>query len=130
MEISFNNWDIFYDNVQKGNFQIGYMAWGAYYNDPYDMLSLFNSANDSIQTGWANAEFDQLVEAALSEQDETKRLEMYKKAEDILLRQDCAVCPVLTITNNSFYRSYVKGYGELAFSITGYKGLSTGERPQ
>ena len=130
MEISFNNWDIFYDNVQKGNFQIGYMAWGAYYNDPYDMLSLFNSANDSIQTGWANAEFDQLVEAALSEQDETKRLEMYKKAEDILLRQDCAVCPVLTFTNNSFYRSYVKGYGELAFSITGYKGLSTGERPQ
>ena len=130
MEISFNNWDIFYDNVQKGNFQIGYMAWGAYYNDPYDMLSLFNSANDSIQTGWANAEFDQLVEAALSEQDEAKRLEMYKKAEDILLRQDCAVCPVLTFTNNSFYRSYVKGYGELAFSITGYKGLSTGERPQ
>ena len=128
MEISFNDWSIFYDDVQNGNYQIGYMSWGAYYNDPYDMLSLFYSDWDSIETGWASAEYDQLIDDALKEQDEAKRLELYKQAEDILLREECVVSPILTFTSNSFYRDYVEGYTELTFSITGYKGMSTGGR--
>ena len=128
MEISFNDWSIFYDDVQNGNYQIGYMSWGAYYNDPYDMLSLFYSDWDSIETGWASAEYDQLIDDALKEQDEAKRLELYKQAEDILLREECVVSPILTFTSNSFYRDYVQGYTELTFSITGYKGMSTGGR--
>lgn len=128
LEISFNDWSIFYDDVQNGNYQIGYMSWGAYYNDPYDMLSLFYSDWDSIETGWASAEYDQLIDDALKEQDEAKRLELYKQAEDILLREECVVSPILTFTSNSFYRDYVQGYTELTFSITGYKGMSTGGR--
>lgn len=128
MEISFNDWSIFYDDVQNGNYQIGYMAWGAYYNDPYDMLSLFMSDSDAIETGWANEEFDELVRQAMQEQDESKRIELYKQAEDILLREDCAVCPVLTFTSNYFYRDYVTNFDELTFSVTGYKGMSTGGR--
>lgn len=128
MEISFNDWGIFYDDVQNGNYQIAYMAWGAYYNDPYDMLSLFFSSSDAIETGWANEQFDALVEAAMQEQDEAKRIELYKQAEDILLRDECVVCPVLTFTNNYFYRDYVTGYGSLTFGVTGYKGMSTGGR--
>ena len=128
LEISFNDWSIFYDDVQNGNYQIGYMSWSAYYNDPYDMLSLFYSDWDSIETGWASAEYDQLIDDALKEQDEAKRLELYKQAEDILLREECVVSPILTFTSNSFYRDYVEGYTELTFSITGYKGMSTGGR--
>lgn len=128
MEISFNDWAIFYDDVQSGNYQIAYMAWGAYYNDPYDMLSLFHTNNDAIMTGWANAEYDKLVTDALGVQDEAERIEMYKQAEDILLREECAVCPVLTFVSNYFYRPYVSGYGTLTFGNTGLKGMSTGGR--
>lgn len=128
MKISFNDWGIFYDNVQNGNYQIGYMAWGAYYNDPYDMLSLFYSDWDSIETGWASEEYDALVDEALSELDETRRMELYKQAEDILLRQDCVVSPILTFADNVFFWDYVSGYTMLPFSITGYKGMSTGSR--
>ena len=92
------------------------------------MLSLFYSDWDSIETGWANEEYDGLIDQALVEQDESVRIELYKQAEDILLRQECVVCPVLTFTDNYFYRDYVTGYATLAFSVTGYKGLSTGGR--
>ncbi len=129
MEIKFNDWSIFYNDVQNGNYQIAYMSWGAYYNDPYDMLNLFESNNDAIETGWSNADYDALVEKAARELDDSKRIEMYKQAEDLLLRQECVVSPILTFSDSYFYRDYVTGYGTLTFSMGGYKGLSTGARP-
>lgn len=128
LKIDFNDWGIFYDNVQNGNYQIGYMAWGAYYNDPYDVLSLFMSTNDAIETGWANEEFDALVLEAQSEMDEAKRLELYKRAEEILLLEEYVVNPVLFPSSNSFYKNYVDGYTSLAFASGGYKGMNTGAR--
>ena len=128
LKIDFNEWGIFYDNVQNGNYQIGYMGWGAYYNDPYDVLSLFMSSNDAIETGWANEEFDALVLEAQSEMDEAKRLELYKQAEEILLLEEYVVNPILFPSSNSFYKNYVEGYTSLAFATGGYKGMNTGNR--
>lgn len=128
LKIDFSEWGIFSSNLEQGNYQIGYMGWGAYYNDPYDVLSLFKSDVDSIQTGWSNAEYDELVNKAQSEMDETKRLEMYKQAETILLLDEYVVNPILFPSSNSFYRSYVQGYSTLAFSSGGYQGMNTGAR--
>ena len=128
LKIDFNEWGIFSSNLDQGNYQIGYMGWGAYYNDPYDVLSLFMSDIDSIQTGWSNARFDELVKAAQSEMDEAKRMEMYAEAERILLLEDFAVNPILFPSSNSFYRTYVEGYTTLAFASGGYQGMNTGNR--
>lgn len=129
LKISFSEWGIFSSNLSTGNYQIGYMGWGAYYNDPYDVLSLFMSTNDAIQTGWSNEEFDRLVLAAQSEMDEAKRLELYKQAETILLLEEYVVNPILFPSSNSFYKNYVQGYATLAFSSGGYQGMTTGGRP-
>ena len=129
LKISFSEWGIFSSNLNTGNYQIGYMGWGAYYNDPYDVLSLFMSTNDAIQTGWVNEEFDKLVLEAQSEMDEAKRLELYKEAEEILLLEEYVVNPILFPSSNSFYKNFVKGYVSLAFSSGGYQGMTTGGRP-
>ena len=129
LKISFSEWGIFSSNLSTGNYQIGYMGWGAYYNDPYDVLSLFMTENDAISTGWSNAEYDALVLAAQSEMDEAKRLELYKQAESILLLEEFVVNPILFPSSNSFYKNYVVGYATLAFSSGGYQGMNTGARP-
>ncbi len=129
LKISFSDWGIFSSNLSTGNYQIGYMGWGAYYNDPYDVLSLFMTTNDAIQTGWSNAEYDELVLAAQSEMDEAKRLELYKQAEHILLLEEYVVNPILFPSSNGFYKNYVQGYTTLAFSSGGYAGMTTGGRP-
>ena len=129
LKISFSEWGIFSTNLSTGNYQIGYMGWGAYYNDPYDVLSLFMSTNDAIQTGWVNEEFDKLVLEAQSEMDEAKRLELYKQAEEILLLEEYVVNPILFPSSNSFYKNFVQGYATLAFSSGGYQGMTTGGRP-
>lgn len=128
LKIDFNEWGIFSSNLNTGNYQIGYMSWGAYYNDPYDMLSLFCSDIDAIQTKWVNTEYDELVKEAFQTMDADKRMEMYAEAERILLLEDCVVNPILFPSSNSFYRNYVQGYATLAFSNGGYQGMNTGAR--
>lgn len=128
LKIDFSEWGIFSSNLNTGNYQIGYMGWGAYYNDPYDMLSLFCSDIDAIQTKWVNTEYDELVKKAFQTMDADKRMEMYAEAERILLLEDCVVNPILFPSSNSFYRNYVQGYATLAFSNGGYQGMNTGAR--
>lgn len=128
LKIDFSEWGIFSSNLNTGNYQIGYMGWGAWYNDPYDMLSLFCSDIDAIQTKWVNTEYDELVKEAFQTMDADKRMEMYAEAERILLLEDCVVNPILFPSSNSFYRNYVQGYATLAFSNGGYQGMNTGAR--
>jgi oligopeptide transport system substrate-binding protein len=52
------------------------------------------SAGGNNRTGWHNKEYDDLVEAAASESDSTKRLQIFRRAEDILLNQGTPICPL------------------------------------
>ncbi|MBR5970837.1 MAG: peptide ABC transporter substrate-binding protein [Lachnospiraceae bacterium] len=126
--IDYNEWGIFVDNIMTGNYQIGFLSWGAYYNDPYDVLSLYLTDLDMVMTGFSNAEFDALVTAAASEMDLEKRIQNYIDAEEILIRQECVVCPVACAEAHYYYKNYVKGYATMNFNKIGLKGMSTGER--
>lgn len=128
LELNFNEWGIFYDNVQKGNYQIGFMSWGAYYNDPYDVLSLFMSEFDMIETGWANQEYDELIARGSVTLDETERIQAYVDAERILIYDECVVSPVATASVNQFVRDYVEEYATLGFSNMGFKYVYTAGR--
>ncbi len=127
LKINFAEWGIFYENVQNGNYQMAYMSWGAYYNDPYDVLSIFKSEWDQVETGWANKEFDELVDKGAIEMDEKVRIQHYTDAEKILL-DEAVVCPLATSTSHSFYKNYVFGYSNLGFSANGYKDMFTSGR--
>lgn len=129
LELSFSDWGIFYDNVQKGRYQIGFMGWGAYYNDPYDLLSLFISDYDMIETGWKNSQFDQLVKQGSVEMDEQQRLQDYMAAETILIKDASVVAPLATSRVNQFVRNYVHDYATLGFSNMGFKYVYTSGRP-
>ena len=126
IEISFNEWSIFSDNVYSGNFQMGFMSWGAYYNDPYDMLSIHLSDFNQIATGWANEEYDTLCTEAVVEMDDEVRLEKYIAAEKIVL-EDYIVCPLATYVSHQFTKSYVHdkyveyGSESLYFNHPGWK---------
>ncbi len=128
VKISYSEWGIFYDNVQKGNYQIGFMGWGAYYNDPYDVLSLFVSSYDAIKTGWRNERYDALLKGASTEMDPQARIRDYIDAETILIKEECVVSPLATAQTNQFVKPWVKGYPTLGFSGMGYKYIYTSGR--
>lgn len=128
LKIDFSEWGIFSDNLAKGKYQIGFMSWGAYYNDPYDMLSLNLSDQNSLSTGWSNTDYDKLCLEGESEMDEAKRMDDYVKAERILL-DDYVVCPFATSVSHMFTKTYVQdkyapyGSDRLYFIHPGWKNV-------
>lgn len=126
IKIDFSEWGIFESNASSGNYQIGFMGWGAYYNDPYDMLSIHLSDFNQVYTGWANPEYDELVKKAVTEMDENTRMDMYIQAEKMVL-DDYVVCPFATSIKQQFTKSYVHdkyaeyGKDQLYFTHPGWK---------
>lgn len=118
-------WPVFDSNVNKGDFQIGYMSWGADYNDPSNMLNLFRSDAGAIGTGWVNERYDELIDLAGKEMDVAKRLEYFREAEGILLYEDAAVAPIVFPRSNIFRYEYVHNLGINPFSTQGYKNAYT-----
>ena len=121
LEISFSEWGIFISNVESGNYQIGFMGWGAGINDPYDVLSLHTSDSNAIYTGWSNEEYDALIAEAAVTMDDEARAALYKEAEDMLLKEYGVANPLATSVSNYFYRDYVTGYDTMPLSTLGYK---------
>ncbi len=81
------------DNEHKTQ-PIFHMRWGADYLDPQNFLSILlhsskkvNGSEDHPEnnTGYNNAEFDKLCDAADAEHDPKKRMDLYHKAEQIAI---------------------------------------------
>ncbi len=121
VELDFADWGIFLSRVFAGEYQFANISYGAYYNDPYDVLSMWMSKYDTLATGWVNKAYDDAIEAASIEMNDKKRMDLYKKAEYLLIKDDAVITPLVTATSNQFVRDYLNSYPTIAFSNMAYK---------
>ncbi len=92
--------------------QVFFLGWCQDYPDPQDWLTLvFHSESTITHIGWKNDEFDQLTRQADQEPDQQKRLQMYKQAQEILVREAPAVFLYWDV-NTALIKPYVKGMRE------------------
>jgi oligopeptide transport system substrate-binding protein len=99
----------FQDKINNLEYQIAGMGWGADYNDPMTFLDMFTTGNGNNNGKWSNAEYDKLIEQVSHETDFKKRTEIFAKAEQLLLVDDCAIAPTYYRDKNTFIHPYVKG---------------------
>lgn len=109
IDLDFNEWATFQNKINSGDYQMGGMAWSIDYNDPMAMLQIMVTGANTIPTGWSNPEFDKLVKQAGKEMDETKRVDLYKQAEYIMLHDDCVLVPELLRSVHRCSYKYVMG---------------------
>ena len=84
-------------------------AWYADFPDPENFLAiLFHSRARYNFSSYSNPEVDRLLERARKELAPLKRVEMYRKAEEIIL-EEAPVIPILHRTFEMVYQPYVKG---------------------
>ena len=78
-------WKVYLNSRQAGDFDIARAAWIGDYLDPYTFLSLGISDSGNNHSAWKDADFDQLLERATQSQDREERLAIFQSAEERLM---------------------------------------------
>lgn len=108
-------WKVVLDSMRTRNYFLGRFSWSADYDDPNTFLELWQTDNGNNETGWSNKSYDELIVAAGKELNQKKRLELFKKAEDILM-DELPVIPVFVYTKNHLMSPKVRGWYDNAES--------------
>jgi len=110
IEVTLNNaeWNVYLDNIDQGNFQIGRAGWLADFNDPVNFLEIFTVPKGNNDTGWTNETFNNLLAQAAKETDKEKRLGLLKDAEQLVI-DEMPIAPVYFYTNNWVQNDNLKG---------------------
>ena len=90
--------------------QISFLGWGPDYPDPQNYYSVVFRTGGSAATdiGYSNPEYDKLVGEADLELDQTKRFDLYKQANEILM-EDAPVVMMHYRARIALKKPYVKG---------------------
>ena len=123
VEITSNDWAIFYENVQKGNYEVAAMGWSADYTHPMSFLPLLVTDDANNNSFYSNPEYDAMVEQIKAETDPAKAVELIKQAEDLVMDE----YPFINLyykANNFLMKDYVKGYYMLSNGNLCFKNAS------
>ncbi|OUO64541.1 peptide ABC transporter substrate-binding protein [Collinsella sp. An268] len=104
------DYTLFEAEREAGNYDAYYNGWYSDYNDPLDYLNCFYTGEfESVSGGYSNAEFDGYIDALEGETDNAVRLDLYTKAETLLM-EDAAVVPIYFAEKEYFLQNWVKGF--------------------
>lgn len=102
--------DFYIYHLKQEKDNMFYMGWIADYPHPQDFLDvLFHTGGEYNYGEYSNPSFDALVEQAGIEKDNTKSLQMYQGAEQMLV-DDAALIPLYFGQNLILVKPYVQGY--------------------
>ena len=91
VEVNLTNqeWKVYLKTLSVDAPQIFCLSRCADYPDANNWVyEVFHSTDSENRIKWHNAEFDRVVEEAVREFDPAKRLELYKRAEQILCEEE------------------------------------------
>ena len=108
VELTNQEWAVFLNTRQQGDYQISRHGWIGDYVDPMTFLDMWVTGGGNNDCGFSNAEYDKLISDAKVETDAAKRTEMLRKAEDILM-DEMPLIPIYYYTNVRAWNDNVKG---------------------
>lgn len=115
VQIDMMEWNIMWDKIDAGDYDIACGGWGPYYNEPSAVLTLFDPDNgyfNAEKTGWDNEDskkFKELCESAKFVVDDKEKAEIYLQAEELLVK-NALIAPIYLYESPTFTAKYVKDY--------------------
>lgn len=81
-------WKVHYQNLVKGNFQIGGMGWASCLRDPSYIMQTFRYRSDGVNMSrWENPTYQALLDATETETNREKRRRTFYEAEKLLMEE-------------------------------------------
>lgn len=106
-------WASYLADQRALKYQTARAGWIADYPDPNTFLDMWMTDNGNNETGYANPEYDALIEKAAEEQDPAQRMELFRQAE-ALLNRDVPIIPLYFYVSMNMVQPHVKGfYGDV-----------------
>lgn len=121
VELTNQEWAVFLNTRQNGEYQISRHGWIGDYLDPMTFLDMWVTGGGNNDAGFSNAEYDKLVAEAKKESDATKRAELLRSAEDILM-EEMPVLPVYYYNKTRAWKPEVKGILSSTLGQIDFKG--------
>lgn len=123
------DWKVYLDSVNSGNYQIARAGWIGDYVDPNSFLDMWITDGGNNQTGWSNTQYDQLIlETAPAASDRASRYQAFLKAESILL-DELPLIPIYTYVSKKLVQPSVKGIHGNLLDYHNYKAIDLVETP-
>ena len=113
-------WKVYLDSQRTLNYQICRASWIGDYLDPNTFLDMWLTGGGNNETGWSNPEYDRLIAAAARTTDPRQRLEVFQRAEAILL-DELPIIPIYFYTHVYARRPEVKGWYPTILDYHPYK---------
>jgi oligopeptide transport system substrate-binding protein len=84
-------------------------GWAADYRDPFSFAGLFDSETGASDTGWRNADYDELLQASMQARNPRRRLALLAEAERLLLEEQ-PIIPLYFDVRRRLVRPEVRGW--------------------
>lgn len=109
VNIANEEWSVFINDRNNGNYQIARDGWNADYADPMTFLDIFTTTSGNNDSKYSNKEYDKLIADAKNSGDQKVRMSDMHKAEKILM-DDYACMPIYYYTNPDLVSPKLQGY--------------------
>lgn len=115
VQIDMMEWNIMWDKIDAGDYDIACGGWGPYYNEPSALLQLFEPVNgyfNADKTGWNNEDskkFTELLNQAKNVVDDKEKAEIYLQAEQLVVG-NALIAPMYLEASPTYVKNYVKNY--------------------
>lgn len=105
------DWNVFVETRNKGDFYICRHGWVADYNDPLCYMDMFmtSAIGGNNNAYFSNERYDELIGEVMHTADASKRMEMMHEAEKILVDDEAAVAPIFFYTQPYLISDHAAG---------------------
>ncbi|MDX9973216.1 MAG: peptide ABC transporter substrate-binding protein [FCB group bacterium] len=103
------DWKVYLSSMTNLDYDVTRSTWIGDYFDAMNYLECFVTGGGNNRTGWSNAKYDELIKQAAATLDSAQRLELYQRAEAILL-DELPIVPIYFMTRPYLISPDVKGW--------------------
>lgn len=125
IQISLDNqeWKVYLDSMRRMDYDIVRASWIGDYDDPNTFLDMWVTDGGNNRTGWSNADYDRLIEAASRERDPAARFQRVQEAEALLV-DEMPILPIYFYVRTTLIRPQVQGWYPTFLDHHPYKYIS------
>ncbi|MGL4860331.1 MAG: peptide ABC transporter substrate-binding protein, partial [Enterobacteriaceae bacterium] len=102
-------WKAYLGSRNSGQFDVIRASWIGDYNEPSTFLSVLTRTHANNFSRFYSEKYDQLLQQAGNEIDESKRNQLYNEAEEII-RQQAPIAPIYQMMSARLVKPWVKGF--------------------